>query len=107
MIDYRPIHSSTSYLNIETGALPPLASITIVRVINFTVYQRAKHAFSDAVERVTGVSPLVSYNTPGSMPTLSTVSCFMFSGMIAGLAATPLACNPQWSTLFYHFSYRL
>jgi len=36
---------------------------------------------------------LVLYNTPGSLPTVSTVSCFTLAGMVAGLAATPLACK--------------
>ncbi|OJD18386.1 hypothetical protein AJ78_01566 [Emergomyces pasteurianus Ep9510] len=74
------------------GALPPMVSVTFVRVTNFTVYQKAKYALSDAIERVTGEAPLVLYNTPGSLPTLSTVSCFTIAGMVAGLAATPLAC---------------
>jgi len=34
----------------------------------------------------------VLYNTPGSLPTVSTVSCFTLAGMVAGLAAAPLAC---------------
>ncbi|PGH08273.1 hypothetical protein AJ79_06060 [Helicocarpus griseus UAMH5409] len=74
------------------GALPPMVSITFVRVTNFTVYQKAKYAFSDAIERMTGEAPLVLYNTPGSLPTFSTVACFSLAGMVAGLAATPLAC---------------
>ncbi|KAL1957152.1 hypothetical protein VTO42DRAFT_6295 [Malbranchea cinnamomea] len=97
--DFKGVRDCARYLwrtegirGYTAGALPPLVTITVVRVINFTVYQRVKHAFSDAVERATGESPLVSYNTPGSIPTLSTVSCFMFSGMVAGLAAAPLAC---------------
>ena len=69
-----------------------MVSVTFVRVTNFTVYQKAKHALSDAVERVTGESPLMHYNTPGSLPTVSTVSCFTLAGMVAGLAATPIAC---------------
>ncbi|KAK2829906.1 hypothetical protein FQN49_007140 [Arthroderma sp. PD_2] len=74
------------------GALPPLASLTIVRVTNFTVYGKLKHALSDLVERNTGTSPLVAYNTPGSLPTFTGVSCFMLSGMVAGVCAAPIAC---------------
>ncbi|KDB37368.1 hypothetical protein H112_01278, partial [Trichophyton rubrum D6] len=74
------------------GALPPLASLTIVRVTNFTVYQKCKHGISDFVERQTGTSPLAVYNTPGSLPTFTGVSCFMASGMLAGLCAAPIAC---------------
>ncbi|KAM5493004.1 hypothetical protein MaudMau93_001098 [Microsporum audouinii] len=74
------------------GALPPLASLTIVRVTNFTVYQKLKHALSDLVEKNTGTSPLATYNTPGSLPTFTGVSCFMISGMVAGVCAAPIAC---------------
>ncbi|KGQ01396.1 hypothetical protein PAAG_11859 [Paracoccidioides lutzii Pb01] len=74
------------------GALPPLATVTIVRVTNFTVYQNVKHAISKIFERVTGESPLATYNTPGSLPTVASVTCFTVSGMVGGLAATPIAC---------------
>ncbi|KAI1935394.1 hypothetical protein LOZ58_005014 [Ophidiomyces ophidiicola] len=74
------------------GALPPLASVTIVRVINFTVYQKVKYMVSDAIESATGTSPLIYYNTPGSLPTFATLATFMIGGMAAGLAAAPLAC---------------
>lgn len=77
---------------VDPGALPPLASLTIVRVTNFTVYQKCKHGISDFVERQTGTSPLAVYNTPGSLPTFTGVSCFMASGMLAGLCAAPIAC---------------
>lgn len=77
----------------QVGALPPLASITIVRVINFTVYQKVKYFVSDTIEQATGTSPLVYYNTPGSMPTLGTLTTFTIGGMAAGLAAAPLACK--------------
>lgn len=36
------------------------------------------------------------YNTPGSLPTFSTITCFSLSGMIAGLAASPIACTPLY-----------
>ncbi|WEW55532.1 hypothetical protein PRK78_000963 [Emydomyces testavorans] len=74
------------------GALPPLASVTFVRVINFTVYQKVKYLVSDAIERATGTSPLVYYNTPGSLPTWGTLATFTIGGMAAGLAAAPIAC---------------
>jgi hypothetical protein len=67
-----------------------------VRVASFTAYQKAKYAISDLFEKNTGISPLVAYNTPGSLPTVSTVVCFSGAGMIAGLAASPIACTaPQ------------
>ncbi|PGH32620.1 hypothetical protein GX50_04594 [[Emmonsia] crescens] len=88
----RYIWRTEGFRGYTAGALPPMVSVTFVRVTNFTVYQKAKYALSDAIERMTGEAPLVLYNTPGSLPTLSTVSCFTIAGMVAGLAATPLAC---------------
>ncbi|KAH3005554.1 hypothetical protein KXW60_004743 [Aspergillus fumigatus] len=74
------------------GALPPLASVTAVRVVNFSTYNVAKHRISEFVERITGESPLATYNTPGSSPTVSTLFTFTAAGFIAGLITSPLAC---------------
>ncbi|KAM0097082.1 hypothetical protein ACP6JE_008392 [Aspergillus fumigatus] len=74
------------------GALPPLASVTAVRVVNFSTYNVAKHRISEFVERITGESPLATYNTPGSSPTVSTLFTFTTAGFIAGLITSPLAC---------------
>jgi hypothetical protein len=75
------------------GALPPLASVTAVRVVNFSTYNAAKHRISEFVERITGESPLATYNTPGSSPTVSTLLTFTTAGFIAGLITSPLACK--------------
>ncbi|KAL2836241.1 mitochondrial carrier domain-containing protein [Aspergillus pseudoustus] len=74
------------------GALPPLASVTVVRVVNFSTYNAAKHKISDFIERVTGESPLDKYNQRGSAPTISTTFTFVSAGLIAGLITSPLAC---------------
>ncbi|KAJ5176385.1 mitochondrial carrier [Penicillium canariense] len=74
------------------GALPPLASVTAVRVVNFTTYNHAKHVISDSFERFTGVSPLDEYNKPGSTPTVTGLLTFTTAGLLAGLVASPLAC---------------
>ncbi|CAI7644214.1 unnamed protein product, partial [Penicillium bialowiezense] len=74
------------------GALPPLASVTAVRVVNFTTYNAFKELISDNVERATGFNPLADYQRAGSMPTMSGVLTFTAAGMIAGLVSSPLAC---------------
>ncbi|KAL4921132.1 mitochondrial carrier [Aspergillus aurantiobrunneus] len=74
------------------GALPPLASVTAVRVVNFTTYNSAKHRISDFIERMTGQSPLALYNKPGSAPTISTIFTFVTAGFLAGAITSPLAC---------------
>ncbi|CAG8045075.1 unnamed protein product [Penicillium olsonii] len=74
------------------GALPPLASVTAVRVVNFTTYNAFKEIISDNVERATGFNPLADYQRAGSTPTVSGVVTFTAAGMIAGLVSSPLAC---------------
>ncbi|KAL1994307.1 hypothetical protein VTN49DRAFT_2976 [Thermomyces lanuginosus] len=74
------------------GFLPPLMSVTFVRVVSFSTYQVVKYRISEQFERYTGVSPLVYYNQPGSVPTLATITTFTVAGMCAGLAASPFAC---------------
>lgn len=83
------------------GALPPLASVTAVRVVNFTTYNAFKELISDNVERATGFNPLADYQRAGSMPTMSGVLTFTAAGMIAGLVSSPLACKSEslaWKT---------
>ena len=77
----------------NAGALPPLASVTAVRVVNFSTYNAAKHRISDFVQRMTGESPLAIYNQPGSTPTVSTLATFTAAGLFAGLVSSPLACK--------------
>lgn len=74
------------------GALPPLASVTVVRVINFSTYSNAKHNISGFFERITGENPLTHYNKPGSGPTASSILTFTLSGFCAGAITSPLAC---------------
>ncbi|EEA27912.1 hypothetical protein TMatcc_003788 [Talaromyces marneffei ATCC 18224] len=74
------------------GFLPPLMSVTFVRVISFSTYQAVKYRISDEYERLTGVSPLLYYNQPGSVPSFATITTFTVAGMCAGLAASPFAC---------------
>ncbi|CAI7595348.1 unnamed protein product [Penicillium pancosmium] len=74
------------------GCLPPLASVTAVRVVNFTTYNWAKHAISDTFQSITGESPLDEYKKPGSSPTVAGILTFTGAGLLAGLVTSPLAC---------------
>ncbi|MCJ1355089.1 MAG: hypothetical protein MMC33_005080 [Icmadophila ericetorum] len=77
----------------EKGALAPLASVTLVRTISFSIYQKVKYKFSAAIGRATGTDePLVVVNRPGSVPTLSTIACFGAAGGVTGAVITTLAC---------------
>ncbi|KAJ5745486.1 mitochondrial carrier [Penicillium odoratum] len=74
------------------GALPPLASVTAVRVVNFTSYNWAKLRISETIQQITGTSPLADYNQTGSTPTFTGVLTFATAGALAGLLSSPLAC---------------
>ncbi|MCJ1482478.1 hypothetical protein MMC06_002643 [Schaereria dolodes] len=75
------------------GSLAPLVSVTLVRTISFSIYQKAKYKYSAAIGRATGHDePLVVVNRPGSIPTPGTLACFAAAGATAGAAITLLAC---------------
>ena len=76
------------------GSLAPLVSVTLVRTISFSIYQKAKYKYSAAIGRATGHDePLVVVNRPGSIPTPGTLACFAAAGATAGAAITLLACQ--------------
>ena len=79
---------------IDVGVAGPVVSVTAVRTVSFSVYQKAKYASSDFIGRMTGKDePLVVVNKPGSVPTAHTVACFGFAGASAGAASTFIACE--------------
>lgn len=74
------------------GVAPPLISVTLVRTISFSIYQRAKYTYDRTITEMTGQSPLMHANAPGSYPSLLTVSCFGAAGATAGAVITTLSC---------------
>ena len=74
------------------GVGPPMISVTVVRTISFSLYQKAKYAYDRFVTDMTGKSPLVIANAPGSYPTLLTMSCFGAAGATAGAVITTISC---------------
>ncbi|KAK4458838.1 putative solute carrier [Cladorrhinum samala] len=74
------------------GVTAPMASITLVRTISFSIYQRSKYAYSDWVKRNFGVDVMAQVATPGSYPNLWSVAVFGASGATAGSCITTIAC---------------
>ncbi|KIN05555.1 hypothetical protein OIDMADRAFT_153815 [Oidiodendron maius Zn] len=74
------------------GVTAPLASVTLVRTISFSVYQQSKYLYASWIELNTGTNPLVHVNTPGTYPTLATAACFGAAGATAGSFITLVAC---------------
>lgn len=74
------------------GVLAPLASITLVRTVSFSIYQKAKYTYDGWIHHATGNSPLVHANTHGAWPSLSTVTCFGAAGATSGALITVISC---------------
>ena len=74
------------------GVLPPLVSVTVVRTISFSIYQRAKYTADDGIKRLTGKSPLALANAANSYPSIYTLGCFGSAGAVAGAVITLISC---------------
>lgn len=74
------------------GVTAPLASVTIVRTISFSIYQRAKYVYSDWMNRNVGFDVLKHVGTAGTYPNLWSVACFGAAGATAGSCITVIAC---------------
>jgi hypothetical protein len=75
------------------GVTAPMASVTLVRTISFSVYQRSKYTYAAWFKSNFGIDPLVHVNTPGTYPTFSTIACFGAAGATAGSFITLVACK--------------
>ena len=89
----RHTYKTEGFHGFYRGVWSPLASITLVRTVSFSIYQRTKYALDNWIYQTTGSSPLVIANTRGAWPTLSTVACFGLAGVNAGAAITIIACT--------------
>ncbi|TVY84398.1 putative mitochondrial carrier [Lachnellula suecica] len=74
------------------GVAAPMVSVTLVRTISFSVYQKSKYTYAAWFKRNFGLDPLIHVNTPGTYPTLSTIACFGAAGATAGSFITLVAC---------------
>lgn len=69
-----------------------MASITLVRTVSFSIYQRAKYSYSDWVKRNLGFDIIGHVNRTGTYPNLYSIGCFGAAGATAGSVITFLAC---------------
>ncbi|KAG6023806.1 hypothetical protein E4U41_001925 [Claviceps citrina] len=74
------------------GVMAPMASITLVRTVSFSIYQRAKHAYAAWVKKNMGYDILRHVNKAGTYPNLYSVACFGAAGATAGSIITFIAC---------------
>ncbi|MCJ1308333.1 hypothetical protein MMC25_001986 [Agyrium rufum] len=87
------------------GVMAPLLSTTLVRTVSFSVYQQSKYTCSETIGRSTGGDePLVIVNTPGSIPTIGTLTTFGVAGAIAGAVGSVVACPFELTKNFAQIS---
>lgn len=70
-----------------------MASITLVRTVSFSIYQRSKYVYSDWLKENFGVDVLAHVNKKGAYPNLWSVGCFGAAGATAGSIITVIACT--------------
>ncbi|OAA63175.1 mitochondrial carrier protein [Cordyceps fumosorosea ARSEF 2679] len=81
------------------GVTAPMASITLVRTVSFSIYQRAKHAYAGWVKQNMGFDILRYVNKPGNYPNMYSIACFGAAGATAGAVIPILACPFELSKL--------
>ncbi|CAM1509154.1 Fc.00g028930.m01.CDS01 [Cosmosporella sp. VM-42] len=74
------------------GVMAPMASITLVRTVSFSIYQRAKYSYAAWVKRNSGFDIIAHVNRAGTYPNLYTIGCSGAAGATAGSVITFLAC---------------
>ncbi|KAK6825707.1 hypothetical protein PG990_002967 [Apiospora arundinis] len=88
----RSTYQSEGVRGFFRGVTAPLASVTLVRTVSFSIYQRSKYVYSDWMGKNFGFCPLEHVNKNGAYPTLGTVACFGAAGVTAGSGITFIAC---------------
>lgn len=76
-----------------------MLSITIVRTTSFSIYSKAKHIYSEWLQKNLGVDVLGHVNSKGSYPSLWTMATFGAAGATAGSCITVIACPFELSKL--------
>ncbi|KAK4038704.1 mitochondrial carrier domain-containing protein [Parachaetomium inaequale] len=74
------------------GVTAPMASITLVRTVSFSIYQRSKYVYCDWVKRNFAVDVMAHVSSSGSYPNLWSVATFGAAGATAGSCITVIAC---------------
>lgn len=75
------------------GVTAPMASITLVRTVSFSIYQRSKYAYCDWVKKNFGVDVMAHVSSSGNYPSLWSVATFGAAGATAGSCITVIACK--------------
>ncbi|KAL1841037.1 hypothetical protein VTJ49DRAFT_7468 [Mycothermus thermophilus] len=74
------------------GVTAPMASITLVRTVSFSIYQRSKYVYCDWIKRHFGVDVMAHVTSPGTYPNAWSIATFGAAGATAGSCITVIAC---------------
>ncbi|KAK4212184.1 mitochondrial carrier domain-containing protein [Rhypophila decipiens] len=74
------------------GVTAPMASITLVRTVSFSIYQNTKYSYSGWVKKNFGVDVMGHVSAQGSYPNFWTVATFGAAGATAGFCISFIAC---------------
>lgn len=93
---HRTTHQTSNVLTLGLcllGVTAPLASITLVRTVSFSIYQRSKYVYSDWLNKNFNIDVLGHVNKKGTYPNLISVAVFGAAGATAGSCITLIACQ--------------
>jgi len=79
------------------GVTAPMASITLVRTVSFSIYQRSKSSYCEMVKRNFGYDVMAHVSARNSYPNLWTIGTFAAAGATAGSCITLIACKSRGS----------
>ncbi|KAH6621048.1 mitochondrial carrier domain-containing protein [Chaetomium sp. MPI-SDFR-AT-0129] len=88
----RQTYQTEKFHGFFRGVTAPMASITLVRTVSFSIYQRSKYSYCDWVKRNFGVDIMAHVSKTGTFPTLWSVATFGAAGATAGSCITVIAC---------------
>jgi hypothetical protein len=89
----RHTYQTESFRGFFRGVTAPMASITLVRTVSFSIYQRSKYVYCDWVKRNFGVDVMGHVSSKGSYPNWWSVATFGAAGATAGSCITVIACK--------------
>lgn len=70
-----------------------MLSVTLVRTVSFSIYQRSKHTYCKWLKKNMGVDVIGQVTAKGSYPSLWSVATFGAAGATAGSCITLIACE--------------
>ncbi|PKS12144.1 hypothetical protein jhhlp_001442 [Lomentospora prolificans] len=74
------------------GVVAPMASVTLVRTISFSIYVRSKYEYGKWINKTFGIDVLSRTSDKAKFPNIYSCTCFAAAGATAGSFITILAC---------------